>query len=79
MVPVTQDNEEKTGDRQKCVQLKMHETHKGKQLEGAKAVWTPLHCALPASRVSADTKAVLYPATQDFSKGIVFSAQEAKK
>lgn len=52
---------------------------KDKQLAGAKAVWTPLHCALPVSRVSTDTKGVVYAAKQDFSKGIVSLAQVARK
>lgn len=53
--------------------------HKDKQLAGAKAVWTPSHRALPVSRVSADIKGVVYAAKQDFSKGIVFLAQVARK
>lgn len=50
----------------------------GKQLAGAKAVWTLLHCALPVSGVSTDRQGVEYAVKQDFSKGIVFLAQVAR-
>ena len=53
--------------------------HKGKQLAGAKAAWTPSRRPLPVSGVSADTKGVVHAVKQDFSKGIVFSAQVARK
>lgn len=49
-----------------------------KQLKGAKALWTPLHCALPISGVSTDIQGVEYAVKQDFSKGIVFLAQVAR-
>lgn len=50
----------------------------GKPLAGAKAVWTPLHCALPTSGVSTDIQGVVYAMKQDFSKDIVFLAQVAR-
>lgn len=50
----------------------------GKQLAGAKALWAPLHWALPISGVSTDMQGVEYAVKQDFSKGIVLLAQVAR-